>query len=152
MGFVEHLHDPIESPRVVPSHLFSDFAVQHVGSRDLLPHVLSHGLRKGRVIEQVLHPLHDARVEKWRVYDEKGEALGFPAYVEADVLVRDNVHVLIEVKASVSEGDVVKFWRIGRLYERLVGVKPELVIVSPFVDEKSIETAKRLNVRVYTGT
>jgi hypothetical protein len=101
------------------------------------------------VLEEILGT---AEVEKWRVYDEKGEVLGFPAYVEADVLVRDNVHVLIEVKASVSEGDVVKFWRIGRLYERLVGVKPELVIVSPFVDEKSIETAKRLNVRVYTGT
>ena len=101
------------------------------------------------VLEEILGT---AEVEKWRVYDEKGEVLGFPAYVEADVLVRDNVHVLIEVKASVSEGDVVKFWRIGRLYERLVGVKPELVIVSPFVDEKSLEAAKRLKVRVYTGT
>jgi len=47
---------------------------------------------------------------------------------------------------------VAKLWRIGNLYMRVTGVKPRLVIVAPFIDEKGLEVAKRLGVEVYTGT
>jgi len=101
------------------------------------------------ILEEVLGA---GKVEKWRYYDEGGEVLGYPAWVEADLVVRDDVHVLAEVKASASDSDVVKLWRLGRLYEKVRGVRPRLVLVTPFIDEGGLEAARKLGVEVYTKT
>jgi len=92
------------------------------------------------------------KVERWRYYDGEGEVLGYPAWVEVDLAIRDGVHVLVEVKASASDSDVVKLWRVGCLYERVVGVRPRLVLVAPFIDERGLEASRRLGVEVYTKT
>jgi hypothetical protein len=101
------------------------------------------------IVEEILGV---AKVEKWRYYDREGEVLGYPAWVEVDLAIRNGVHVLIEVKASASDSDVVKLWKIGRLYERVVGAKPRLVLVTPFIDESGVDAARRLGVEVYTKT
>jgi hypothetical protein len=62
------------------------------------------------------------------------------------------MHILIEVKASASSAEVSKLWRIGRLYEKVTAVKPRLVLVTPFIDEEGLDTAKNLGVEVYTKT
>jgi len=101
------------------------------------------------VIEEVLGA---GRVERWRYYDDKGEVYGFPSQVEVDLVVKDNVHVLVEIKASTSSGDVLELWRIGNLYSKVMGVKPRLVLITPFIDDKGLNTAKKLGVEVYTST
>jgi len=101
------------------------------------------------ILERILGT---ARVERWTYFDSEGEVFGRPAQVEADLLVRDGVHILVEVKASASEADVAKLWRVGRLYEKVTGVKPKLVIVSPFVDERAIKLARELGVEICTET
>jgi len=101
------------------------------------------------ILERILGT---AMVERWTYFDSEGEVFGHPAQVEVDLLIRDGVHVLVEVKASVSDADVAKLWRVGRLYEKATGVKPRLVIVSPFVDERAIKLAGELGVEVYAET
>jgi hypothetical protein len=91
-------------------------------------------------------------VRRWVYYDEGGEVLGHPSVIEVDLLVRDKKHVLVEVKASTSDADISKLWKIGKLYERVVGVKPELMMITPFIDERGLRTAKELGVKVYTKT
>lgn len=91
-----------------------------------------------------------AKVERWVFKDESGEVHGYPGVVEVDVVVRDDVHILIEAESSESRGDIVELWRVGRLYEEVVGVKPRLVAISPHVDERAFEAAIRLGVGVYT--
>ena len=91
-------------------------------------------------------------VRRWVYYDDKGEVLGYPSVIEVDLLIRDRTHVLVEVKASTSDSDVSKLWRVGKLYERVVGIKPELVIITPFIDRGGLRTAKELGVKVYTKT
>jgi hypothetical protein len=49
-----------------------------------------------------------AKVEKWRYYDERGEVMGYPSWVEVDIAVKDQVHILIEVKASAFSAEVAK--------------------------------------------
>jgi len=56
--------------------------------------------------------------------------------IEADIAIKDQMHILIEVKASTSSAEVSKLWRIGRLYEKVTSVKPRLVLVTPFIDEE----------------
>jgi hypothetical protein len=101
------------------------------------------------VVEELLGV---AKVEKWVYFDEKGEVLGYPSRIEVDITIKDNAHILIEVKASASDADISKLWRIGKLYEKVTGIKPKLIMVTPFIDEDGIETAKILGVEVYTKT
>jgi len=101
------------------------------------------------IIEEILGV---SRVEKWKYYDDKGEVYGYPSQVEVDLVVKDNIHILVEIKASASSGDVFEFWRIGNLYFKVVGVKPRLVLITPFIDDKGLNTAKKLGVEVYTKT
>jgi len=101
------------------------------------------------VIEEILGV---AKVEKWRYYDKSGEVLGYPALVEVDIAIKDQVHILIGVKASASSAEVSKLWRIGKLYEKVTGIKPRLILATPFIDEEGLETAKNLGVEVYTET
>lgn len=92
------------------------------------------------------------RVERWVCHDEEGVVFGRPAVIEVDVVLRDREHILVEVKSSISRADVYQLWRTAKLYERKVGTKPKLVIISPFISDRAGEDAKKLNIRVYTTT
>ena len=97
------------------------------------------------VVEEILGV---AEVRRLTLRDEEGIVYGHPSVVEVDVAVRDGEHVLVEVKSRVSRGDVLELARIGRLYERVRGVRPRLLVIAGFVDPGVWETAERLGVEV----
>jgi hypothetical protein len=99
------------------------------------------------IIEEILGK---GKVEKWVYFDKTGEVYGYPSQVEVDVLIKNGLHILVEVKASASIGDVSILWRKGKLYEKVTGVKPRLVIITPFIDKNARETAVKQGVEVYT--
>ncbi|MCS7094729.1 MAG: DUF3782 domain-containing protein [Thaumarchaeota archaeon] len=101
-------------------------------------------------LKEIVERYFGGKVTKWGLFDREGSVYGSPAVVEADVLVRDREHLLVEVKSSVSRGDVIELKRIAELYERETGVRPKLVIVSPFVDEKAMELARHFGIEVYS--
>ena len=70
--------------------------------------------------------------------------------VDVDLIVKDREHILVEVKSSVSRGDVYELWRIGKLYERIEGVKPKLVLVSPYIEDTAKKTAEKLGIETHT--
>jgi len=118
------------------------------------------GARWGLITEEVFREgmrgiiqklLGVAEVSRWSRYDSDGEVYGRPSVVEVDLLIKDGVHILVEVKSSISKGDVLEFLRIGRFYEKVCGVKPRLVMISPYVDVRAYELAKDLGIEVYTG-
>ncbi len=47
-----------------------------------------------------------ALVEKWEYFDREGVVFGYPAFIEIDIVVKDNVHYLIEVESGVSAADI----------------------------------------------
>ena len=81
-------------------------------------------------------------------YDDSGTVYGFPSIVEVDLVVKDNLHILIEVKSRVSKGDVATLYRKGLLYERINNIKPKLVILGGFIDEDAYEASEKLNVEL----
>ena len=91
-------------------------------------------------------------VEKWEYYDSEGIVYGAPSVIDVDVLIKDNMHMLIEIKASVDKSDVAELIRIGALYEKVSKVKPILVIISPFVRKRAKEFAKKMRVLVFTSS
>jgi len=87
-------------------------------------------------------------VEKWVYNDLKGVVYGYPSVVEVDILVKNGIHILVEVKSRVSRGDVLELHKIGKLYEEVKGVKPKLVIIGGFIDRGVTDIAMKLGVEV----
>ncbi|MHA1665306.1 MAG: PD-(D/E)XK nuclease family protein [Candidatus Njordarchaeales archaeon] len=98
----------------------------------------------------LLEEFFDAKVSRWETYDENGIVYGYPSMIEGDVVIKDNKHILIEIKSHVRKSDVAELLRISEVYEKVEGVKPELAIVTPFIDENALEFARSKKVRIYT--
>ncbi|MCD6492182.1 MAG: DUF3782 domain-containing protein [Candidatus Korarchaeota archaeon] len=72
----------------------------------------------------------NAKVDKWEIFDEKGIVYSVPSLVEADVLITDSEHILVEIKSHVRKSDITELLRMSELYKAKTGVMPKLVIVS----------------------
>ena len=91
------------------------------------------------------------KVEKWTYFDEEGFVYGFPSQVEVDITVKDGKIILIEVMSHAKTSDVYEFKRKAILYEKVTGIKPNrLLIITPFVEPKALEAARRHSIEIYT--
>ncbi len=110
--------------------------------------VLSESAFREAMKYVVEEKLGAGRVSKMSLRDEEGLVYGYPSIIDIDVVVKDDKHILVEVKSRVSRGDVYEIYRIGKLYEKIKGIKPVLVIVGGFIDPKAYEAAAKLGVEV----
>ena len=128
------------------------------GFRLLRRHIDALGARWGLLAEEdfreslkgLVERVFGGKVERWSHYDKEGVVFGHPSMVDVDLIVKDREHILVEVKSSVSRGDVYELWRIGKLYERVEGIKPKLVVVSPYIEDTAKKTAEKLGIETYT--
>jgi hypothetical protein len=91
------------------------------------------------------------QVEGYLKFDDDGEVYGSPAPVEIDVVIKDGLLVLVEIKASTDRGDVAEFYRAIRFYEKQEGVTVDRkVLVSPFVYPRAMELANTFGMEVFT--
>ena len=104
--------------------------------------------RKG--LKGIVEEYFGGTVKKWSHHDSEGYVHGHPSIIDIDLVVRDREHILVEVKSSVSRGDISELWRIGKLYEKIKGIKPKLAIISPYIDEKAKKLAEKLKIKIYT--
>jgi len=133
---------------------------EHTGAiRDLQRTITALGARWGILAEEAFREAMEGiivrnfggKVGRWATYDEEGIVHGHPSVVEVDLLVTDREHILVEIKSSVSRADVYELWRSAKLYEKKTGIKPKLMIASPFVEPKARDAAKELGIEVYSG-
>ncbi|OYT44135.1 MAG: hypothetical protein B6U85_10460 [Desulfurococcales archaeon ex4484_42] len=97
------------------------------------------------VIEEALGV---ARVGRWVYEDRDGYVYGHSSIIEVDLVVRDREHILIEVKSRVGKDDLAELKRIGELYEKVMGVRPKLVMISGFMDRGVKRLAKALGIEL----
>ncbi|MEM0089570.1 MAG: DUF3782 domain-containing protein, partial [Archaeoglobaceae archaeon] len=103
-------------------------------------------------VEGIVEKEFGAKVERWVKKDFDGFVFGYPSDVEVDVVIRDRRTILVEIKSSISQGDVLVFKRKADFYEKETGVKPsKLVMVTPFADEKAIELAANLGIEIFNA-
>ena len=101
-------------------------------------------------IKGIVEELFGASAFRWTTYDKEGIVYGYPSEVEVDVVVKDEKHLLVEVKNRADTSDVLELARIARLYEAEEGMKPELAIVAGFVFPRARKIAEKLGVKIYT--
>jgi len=92
------------------------------------------------------------QVERFWQVDTSGRVFGHPDQVEIDVVVHDGEHWLLELKSSMSRGDVYLFERKVAFYEELKSVQAaRKIIISPMVERGAEEVARSLGIEVYTS-
>jgi hypothetical protein len=128
--------------------------------KNLGRHMIALGARWGMMAEEAVRnafagilkeKLEVKEVKKWRKFDQDGLIYGKPDWVEADIAIKNGRHLLMEIKSSLSKGDVVIFKRVGELYQRLEGKEPELFILGIFVREEAKEFGPKIGVKIFTS-
>ena len=125
---------------------------------DLHKAVVTIGNRFGVLVDEVfrkslsgiLSKYFGAEAKRWTYLDRDGIVYGYESIVEVDVVIKYNVHILVEVKSRADAGDIIELVRIGKLYEKVNGVKPKLAIVTGYVSKKAREVALRHSVEIYS--
>jgi len=98
----------------------------------------------------IVERLFGGSVERWIHDDREGFVFGYPATVEVDLIIKDKEHILVEIKSHVRKSDVGVLMRKGKIYERVRGIKPKLVFVSPYIDEDARGDAEMLGIMAYS--
>ncbi len=84
-------------------------------------------------------------------YDPDGMVFGRPDQVEVDVIIKNGLVIVCEIKSSMSKGDMYIFSRKAEFYQqkyqRNVNRK---IVISPMVDPKALPVAKSLGIEVYS--
>jgi hypothetical protein len=88
-------------------------------------------------------------VENVVFFDDEGYVLLKPSRIEIDIIIKDGRKIAVEIKSSVSEGDVSTFERKVKLYEKKFNIKiDKKIILTPFANNKAIEIAKSLGIEI----
>ena len=91
------------------------------------------------------------RVERYEGYDDSGSVFGQPEQVEMDVIIRNGLVVAIEIKSSVTRGDLALFQRKIAFFEQTENVTVNRrLFISPFVDPNAVGLAARMGIELYT--
>ncbi len=91
------------------------------------------------------------QVEKFHSYDNSGTVFGHPDQVELDVVIRNGLMIAIEIKSSISRGDLATLQRKIAFYEQTTGARVDRkFVISPFVEPGAAELAERLGMEIYT--
>ncbi|MBF2055834.1 MAG: DUF3782 domain-containing protein [Cyanobacterium sp. T60_A2020_053] len=85
-------------------------------------------------------------------FDDDGDVFGRPDQVEIDVIIKNGLVILCEIKSSMSKGDMYIFDRKVAFYQkrhqREVNRK---LVISPMVDRRALPVAENLGIEIYTS-
>ena len=84
-------------------------------------------------------------------FDTTGSVFGRPEQIELDIIIRNGTLIILELKSSVSKPEIYTFERKARWYEERHQRKADrLVVISPMVDSRAMDAARKLGVTVYS--
>jgi hypothetical protein len=83
-------------------------------------------------------------------YDDQGEVFGRPDQVELDVIIKNGLLLICELKSSIDKAGMYIFERKARFYEkRHQRQANRLIVISPMIDARARKVAGRLGIETY---
>ena len=83
-------------------------------------------------------------------YDDHGEVFGRPDQVELDVIIRNGLLLICELKSSIDKAGMYSFERKARFYERRhQRTANRLIVISPMIDPRAVKLAAALGIEIY---
>ena len=84
-------------------------------------------------------------------FDDEGVVFGHPDQVELDLIVKDGLLIICEIKSSMSRADMYAFGRKVEFYQKRHQRQADRVLViSPMVDDLARRVAQKLGIQVYS--
>ncbi len=86
-------------------------------------------------------------------YDEQGEVFGRPDQVELDIIIKNGLLLICELKSSIDKAGMYIFERKVRYYEKHHYRKADrMLVVSPMIDPKALRVAEKLGIETYSDS
>jgi hypothetical protein len=83
-------------------------------------------------------------------YDDQGEVFGKPDQIELDVIIKNGLLIICELKSSIDKAGMYIFERKARFYERRHGrTASRLLVISPMIDPRAKKVAEQLGIETY---
>lgn len=83
-------------------------------------------------------------------YDDQGEVFGRPDQIELDVIIKNGLLLICELKPSIDKAGMYSFERKARFYEKRHGRQASrLIVISPMIDARARKVAERLGIETY---
>lgn len=83
-------------------------------------------------------------------YDDQGVVFGRPDQVELDVIIKNGLLLICELKSSIDKAGMYIFERKARFYEqRHERTANRLIVISPMIDARARKVAERLGIETY---
>ncbi len=86
------------------------------------------------------------KTDKWIHYDRDGFVYGYPSTVEADLLIKNKEHIIVEFKSHADRSDISELFKIGQLYGKITGVKPKMLMIASAIRRKAKELADKIEI------
>ncbi|MFM7441068.1 MAG: PD-(D/E)XK nuclease family protein [Snowella sp.] len=102
-------------------------------------------------LKAILEESFGVEVLNLNEYDQDGMVFGRPEQVEIDVIIKNGVTILCEIKSSMSKSDMYIFDRKASFYEsRHQRPVTRKIVMSPMVDDRAKPVAEALHIEVYS--
>jgi hypothetical protein len=102
-------------------------------------------------LQAILGQSFGVEVLNLTLYDQEGEVFGCPDQVELDIIIKNGLTIVCELKSSIDKAGMYIFGRKADFYaknqNRVVNRK---IVISPMVDERAIPVAKSLGIEIYS--
>ena len=102
-------------------------------------------------LKSILEESFAVEVQNVTEFDETGYVFGHPDQVELDIIIKDGLLIICEIKSSMSRSDMYTFGRKVEFYEKEHQQKAtRRLAISPMVNEHAQRVAKKLGIEVYS--
>ena len=102
-------------------------------------------------LKAILEESFQVEVLNLNDFDETGEVFGHPDQVEIDVILKNGVVILCELKSSIDKAGMYSFDRKASFYARTRNRPVDRkIVICPMVDSRAIPVAERLGIEIYS--
>jgi hypothetical protein len=102
-------------------------------------------------LKGILEQFAKVEVSNVTEYDNVGVVFGHPDQIELDIIIKNGLLIIVEIKSSMSKPEMYTFERKVRFYEEHHNCKAsEMIVISPMVALNAIPVAEKLGIRIYS--
>ncbi len=86
-------------------------------------------------------------------YDDQGVVFGRPDQIELDIIIKNGLLLICELKSSIDKAGMYSFERKARFYEERHQRKADrLIVISPMIDPRAMPVAQRLGIETFSDS
>ena len=83
-------------------------------------------------------------------FDDEGEVFGQPDQIELDIIIKNGLLIICELKSSMSKSDMHIFERKVRFYEKHHRRQANrIIVVSPMLDDRARRVGEKFGIEMY---